>query len=92
MPFLQPKARVLGLVTNLTKANSKTRLQEEMRDLIRLHEGEIFVLSDSTYVTQDLHLVHNFYELDPSPEQCLPVETHHEESSMYLCPVLKRAS
>jgi len=89
VPFFQPEIRFLGLVSNLTKAYSTTRFQDEMRAIIRDHDGPILLMSDVRDIQDDAVVLHDTYKLVPKEAPCQQIVAPHERAPIFVCPLDK---
>jgi len=87
LPFFQPEIRVLGLKSNLTKPWEDTRFQQEMRNVLASHAGDIYLLTDNGYLREDLDTVGKYYGLVRTEAPFLRVATQLQSIPIYLCPV-----
>jgi hypothetical protein len=72
IPFFQPAVRFIGVRNNLTNPDLPTRLQEELQQIIRDHQGDLYLLTERDFLRDDLWMLYRSYDLEQTGRS--PVE------------------
>lgn len=89
-PYFRPGTRFVSPANNLIQLDQQNKLARRAQDLIRGHEGPLYLLQYDQVVPQDNVTLRHF-GLTLDRPACLPVPSTHDDNQLRLCP-LKRES
>jgi hypothetical protein len=88
IPFFPTGPRYVRVESNLTGPTHQTKLQSDMRDIIRNHNGPIYLLSKQGYVQHDVETL-KAYQLSVQGNQGKPIYSKHESPGLGLWPLTR---
>jgi hypothetical protein len=90
VPYFRPGTRFVSPANNLIQLGQHNKMARRAEDLIRRHEGPLYLLQLAKLEAQD-HLTLRYFGLTLDGAACLPVPSSFDDNLMRLCP-LKRES
>jgi hypothetical protein len=89
-PFFRPETRFVSPTNNLIQLGQHNKLARRAEDLIRRHEGPLYLLQHERLEAQD-PVTLRYFGLTLDRPACVPVPSSFDANLMRLCP-LKRDS
>jgi hypothetical protein len=91
LPFFPAGTRFVRVESNFTNPRSPTRMQEEIRSILAVHKGPLFLLSRPQHLTANNDVL-NAYHLTASSQSPQPIRSRHEPPGLYLFSVTRSSS
>ncbi len=88
IPAFPPEVRFVRVGGNFFKDDKPTRYLELLKDTVKSHDGDIFLLSRQRFFRQDMNRLANF-SLSLAERQALPINSAHEPPGLFLVRVQK---
>jgi hypothetical protein len=85
--IVPPTARNVGIDNGFINARRKTRMEDEIAQVIRVHDGPIYSLADRPGRGADALLVRGLLKVT---ETCVPVSTNIVAAPLELCRVVRK--
>jgi hypothetical protein len=89
--FFPAGTRFVRVESNFTNPRSPTRMQEEIRSILAVHQGPLFLLSRPQYLTANNDVL-KAYQLAASSQSPQPIRSRHEPAGLYLFSVTRSSS
>jgi hypothetical protein len=90
IPFLNPKARFIGIRNNMLQPTQKNLLVDRAKDLINSHRGPLFTLEGSEVSNDERTFTYKQLALSRMRDDCLPIKTNLEPRPLLLCPIERK--
>ncbi|MFH1755400.1 MAG: hypothetical protein ABIA59_06820 [Candidatus Latescibacterota bacterium] len=95
IPFFQPEVRFVGLLSNFSHTMQATggvrhEATRAMLDMVKAHDGPIFVLSNATRIRATLSSLEEM-DIVLKSDRCIMVQSEHEKYPLCLWPVEVKA-
>ncbi len=88
IPAFPPEVRFVRVGGNFLKVDKPTRYLERVKDAVKSHEGDIFLLSRQRFLRKDMNYLLNF-DLRLAERRAMPINSAHEPPGLFLVRVQK---